>query len=330
MSQWRRVRRDHPCVLCGRGDWCIFTGEPSNPEAVICPRTPGGKDLGESGYLHRLREDKSVSRTPAAPVHKAQPSSILSPDQWDILVNTWALSPNDLRLAELADHLGVPPETLLATDVGWAAARDLHALGTSCSGDGCWAWPMRDGWGHIVGVRLRTGGGFKYSVAGGLNGLFIPRPFSPGSTLFCCEGPTTLAALLALGTWAVGRASCNTGVQAMIVLAGQLRCTDLVIVADRDRIDARTGVAPGLHYALRLADQVNNAWRRVRVIQPPEGCKDLRDWYRAGGTAEQLTELVNCAPSHQVGRCRLMSSQDSSRIASSAIASTVTGSFIAV
>lgn len=307
MSDWQRVRRDRPCVLCGRGDWCLYVGDPADPEACICPRTPGGNDLGEAGYLHRRHIRTDLPRTPAIARPKPAPASALSAEQWDRLVRCWELGHADPRLHELAGQLGVPPQTLLATDVGWAPARDLHALDTACSGDGCWCWPMRDGWGNTIGVRLRTRDGFKYAIAGSLNGLFLPLPFPVSSTLFCCEGPTTLAALLAWDTCAVGRASCNTGVHELITLAGRVRCDDLVIVADRDKVDPRTGMAPGLHYAQRLADQINNGWRAVRVIQPPEGFKDLRDWYRAGARVQDLFALVWSTPSHQVGRIRLMS-----------------------
>lgn len=92
----------------------------------------------------------------------------------------------------------------------------------------------------------------------------------------------------------------------MITLAGRLRCDDLVIVSDRDKVDPRTGVAPGMHYALKLASEINNGWRRVRVIQPPEGFKDLRDWYRAGARVQDLFHLVWSTPVHQAGRMRLM------------------------
>ena len=48
-----RVRRDNPCPICGKPDWCLIAGDKT---AAICKRIESPKQCGEAGWLHRLRD----------------------------------------------------------------------------------------------------------------------------------------------------------------------------------------------------------------------------------------------------------------------------------
>jgi hypothetical protein len=69
-SDWKRVSRRRPCPVCGRPDWCLFTGPEDAPTAAICARTESPKAAGSAGWLHRLRED---DRRPVRTIRRAVP-----------------------------------------------------------------------------------------------------------------------------------------------------------------------------------------------------------------------------------------------------------------
>ena len=54
------------------------------------------------------------------------------------------------------------------------ASRELRRIGTKCRSTGAWTFPMCDSSGGIIGIRLRTTTGFKFSVAGSRQSLFMP------------------------------------------------------------------------------------------------------------------------------------------------------------
>jgi hypothetical protein len=70
-STWQRVSRRRPCPVCGRPDWCLFTGDDDAPTAAICARVESEKRAGEAGWVHRLRDDGPVW-TPTRRLVKAE------------------------------------------------------------------------------------------------------------------------------------------------------------------------------------------------------------------------------------------------------------------
>lgn len=180
-----------------------------------------------------------------------------------------ALRPGSLDY--LAADLGLTTSSLDALRVGWD------------SESSAWAFPMRDSAEHIVGFRLRRPDGGKYTTPGTHEGLFIPAGTAPDERLFIAEGPTDTAALLDLGMNAIGRPSCNSGIQFTVQLVRRLRSHEVVIVADNDE--------PGRRGAARLAD-VLVVVARVRVITPP--CDDMRTWrVTHHATSADVLDLVN-------------------------------------
>jgi hypothetical protein len=193
--------------------------------------------------------------------------------------------PGSEALARLAAGLGVSAESLGRLGVGWSARHRA------------WTFPMVDVDGHVLGIRLRCPGGKKLSVRGGREGLFIPsvtpEPSPPaplphrgeGRLLLVCEGPTDTAALLDLGFSAVGRPSCLGGVKLLVELVQRVKPADVVIVGDRD--------APGQRGAESLAAVLVAYCPALRIIAPPAGIKDAREWRRRGATRADVQSLVD-------------------------------------
>src|SRR5919204_73138 len=120
------------------------------------------------------------------------------------------------RRDELAEALGVPGAALAAVGLGW------------WDREGCWTFPERDGAGQVVGLLRRYPDGSKKVMGGGGRGLTLPRGFpfpvsgtpggeetgngdpDPAGQVFIPEGPSCVAAAVAMALPAVGRPS-NTG-----------------------------------------------------------------------------------------------------------------------
>jgi DNA primase len=166
-------------------------------------------------------------------------------------------------MAMLGRALGVSAVSLERLGVGW----DGEAF--------CFA--MRDEQGRVIGVRRRFANGKKVCVAGSRNGLFIPNGLTGRGPLIVCEGPTDCAAALDLGLEAVGRPNCNSKVRMTVRYVGT---RPVIIVADNDEA--------GIAGARILAEALAVRSSRVRIVVPPAGVKDLRDWKGKGLTARGL------------------------------------------
>jgi DNA primase len=174
----------------------------------------------------------------------------------------------DDKLQALAYSLGLSGRSLQSLRVGW----DGHAF----------TFPMFDDCGKIIGIRRRFPNGSKISVKGGRNGLFIPTDLTEAGPLLVCEGPTDTAAALGLGFAAIGRPNCNSLVE-MTVRAVRGR-DEIVVVADNDAV--------GQMGADRLAGVLALCCPHVRIVHPPDGVKDLRQWLNAGLTCEILRKVI--------------------------------------
>ena len=153
---------------------------------------------------------------------------------------------------------------------------------------------MTDASGNILGVRLRRPTGFKFSVAGGNDGLFIPSPpRDDPSSLLICEGPTDAAALIDMSFFnVVGRPNCSGGIKLLVELTQRRQPAEVVIVADGDE--------PGQHGADNLASVLLAYVPYVRVIQPPQNLKDVRAWLQAGGVKELVQRAITAAPARRL------------------------------
>jgi DNA primase len=148
---------------------------------------------------------------------------------------------------------------------------------------------MTDGAGNVLGIRLRRQNGFKFSVTGSKEGLFLPSGIeAERSPLLVCEGPTDTAAMLDLDyRIVVGRPSCTGGIKLLVEVVRQRQLPEVVIVSDGDE--------PGRRGADNLARVLVAYAPAVRVIAPPEGVKDVRAWLQAGGSRRVVAQAIDAA-----------------------------------
>jgi 5S rRNA maturation endonuclease (ribonuclease M5) len=193
---------------------------------------------------------------------------------------------NPGQLQELARSLGLSVGALTALGIGWSIHH--HA----------WSFPMTDPSGQVLGIRLRRPNGFKFAVAGGKEGLFLPNGRARGTPsdplpLLVCEGPTDTAALLDMGfLQVIGRPSCTGGIKLLVELVKQNGHQEVVIVADGDE--------PGQRGADNLASVMVAYAPAVRVIRPPDRIKDVREWLQEGGTRKEVEEAIQAATARRL------------------------------
>jgi len=173
-------------------------------------------------------------------------------------------------LDSFARNLGVTAWSPRRLSIGW---------------DGeAWMFPMRDAGGRVIGIRRRFPNGRNLAVKGGHEGLFIPAELPAGKLLLVCEGATDTAALLDLDFATMGRPSCRGGVA---LCRGFVRGREVVVVADRD--------APGQQGVEYLAAALAACCTSVRVITPPDGVKDAREWVKRGATRTAIEAIMEAA-----------------------------------
>lgn len=156
-----------------------------------------------------------------------------------------------------------------------------------------WAFPMYDGVGSAVGIRLRSETGFKWTVTGSRQGVFVPSYIlnDREPIAFLPEGPSDLAALLTIGLYGIGRPNNLGGVAEIKQILRTLKIYQAVIVADNDdmkKLGPRDG-RPGIEGAINL--QKNLGISSVIWI-PPTPCKDVRDFIRNGGTKQMILDDI--------------------------------------
>jgi len=134
------------------------------------------------------------------------------------MLDRFARDTSAASVERLAASLGVSQGSLSRLGIVWVAARHV------------WGFPMRDAAQRVIGIRLRTNGGFKFAVTGSHNGLFWPEDLTGAGPLLICEGPTDTAALLDLGYDAIGRPSC-AGAAEMVIAVVQCLHRQHVVAA---------------------------------------------------------------------------------------------------
>lgn len=275
-----RVNKSRPCPVCKKTDWCLVAKDGS---AAICPRVPSNKPLGESGFLHKLAESTRMH------IPKCFEPKEVRIDPVSIMAKYWDAMTESER-DRLAGDLGVHSHALVALSVGKA---DQYLEGT-------YAFPMRDPSGNIIGIRLRNATGSKWAVAGSRAGLFFGT-IERGVPIYVCEGPTDTAALISLGKSAIGKPSCSSGNDMIKAMIDYYRPPLVVIVADVDgkehcdfcETDFCPTCRPGQYGAERTARVLSALGVSIKVIEPVEA-KDIRQWYKQGGTKRGLQRIVEC------------------------------------
>lgn len=153
---------------------------------------------------------------------------------------------------------------------------------------GVWTYPMRLDGDGVVGVRVRRPDGRKLAVTGSVQGVFVPATLETSGHLLVTEGPTDAAAAFTLGFDAVGRPCKTAGRRADQAALARSRGRDVVVIPDADDT--------GPHGARSFAAEALRVARTVRIVMPPRGVKDLRDWLRAGLTRPELLDVITRTP----------------------------------
>jgi hypothetical protein len=252
------------CPVCGKADWCSIAGDKT---ACVCMRVESNTRTKNGGFLHRLTDDVR----PRGPRRIVFPTRAALPDLTTLAAGYKEAATID-RLIAFAAQLGVSVSSLTAFGVGWAASYPA------------WSFPMTDpATGAVTGIRLRPPIGRKFSVTGGKDSLFMPDVFTDDGVLLITEGATDAIAAHSIGFLnSIGRPSCAGGTAHLVTLVRHRRPARVVVVRDNDE--------PGIQGAETLASTLALYARNVRVIAPPEGTKDMREWVAAGATRDHLEQ----------------------------------------
>ena len=269
-SEWKRVTRLSPCPICGKTDWCLITAARS---AVICPRVEEGSTrlIDGSGYLHMLRytsytaDDWIPEKERALPEH----NEVLA-----IRARQWLNEITNKEVTELSESLGVSDESVNLMNVGWN------------KGMNAWTFPMfrvgsEANKRRLLGIKIRTKQGKKFCVKGSKQGLFIPNNFPKSGVVYVCEGESDTASLLTCGLRAVGRPTATGGVK---LLGELLKNHHVVVCMDRDGV--------GRKGANSLADYLRCHSEDVRMLEPPDKYKDMRDWLNGEGQEQVYSTAI--------------------------------------
>lgn len=263
MTMMARVTKANRCPICNGDTWCLV-----GRSVIICMRTvsPRTKNFkgGEVGYIH-LHPDPNKKLA-----YEPRPAKKLPQINAKRVLADWARA-FDLaqsRLPYLAQDLGVTVESLKALE---------------CQTNGnprTWGFPMKDGYGNYIGIRLRNEWGKKWAVLGSQAGIFIPNvPYQ--ARVFIVEGPTDTAAAVSLGLYAIGRPSCSGGVTHLVDWIKRCHASEAVIVSDNDD--------PGIRGAAEL-----QRWLKVPSCVMLLPTKDLREFIKFGDrpTIDSMIEQV--------------------------------------
>lgn len=274
-GRWLRVRRGLACPVCDRTDWCLVARDGTQ---AICPRVESMHRFAGAGWLHELIPTPRRDRPPGG--GDVSVAIGRRETRFAALAEEYRQGASDRAVERLGGELGLTAESLRQLGVGWSAAHRA------------WSFPMTDGLGGVVGIRLRTAAGRKFAVAGGREGLFVVRR-EGSDLLLIAEGPTDAAALLDMGFPAVaGRPSCEGGVRPLEALLRATRPKSVLLVGDGD--------GPGRRGAERLMGRLAAFCRDVRAVYPPEAVKDAREWRKAGARRADVEERAATASAARV------------------------------
>lgn len=293
MERFHKVTRRDPCPICGHFDWCVVSNDGGT---AICMRTESDRPHDKGGWVHILKRTLPPMRPTYMP--RRAPLRPQLVDMEKVMQGFW----REFEAKHPLDADGWTALDYMQEDL-WLDSAVLARLTPGRSDFyKAWAFPMRDGDGKVLGVRLREYvSGRKWSVAGSRDGLFYDPKIEAAETvshgmkgreIVIVEGATDCAAGYAIGLACVGRSSCMTGAEHLKRLCERLRVNRVTIVTDNDRFKERTtrtasGVPvrtvwrPGIDGAERLAQDLG---RMYRLVTPPK--KDMREWLYAGLNAE--------------------------------------------
>lgn len=181
-------------------------------------------------------------------------------------------------------------------------------------GTGSFLWTLSNGWFEKKGrswkkiegaknpeVKPKDGAQWFDASPRSLYQLSALRKASTGSLILYCEGEKDVENAERLGFVATTAGSASDW---RTEFADFLQGLDLVIIPDND--------VAGLRCAERVAKDCLGKVSRLRVLELPDLAKggDLSDWIQAGGTHEDLLELIENAPVFNSGTALAIGGQN--------------------
>lgn len=284
LDRFHHVSRREPCPVCQHTDWCLISNDGGT---CICQRIDSGKPMvSTGGWIHVLKRIAPPQR-----VRRAAPPVRVR------LFDAERAMRGFRDEYEGADCEPWTAATELGKELGLTGAVVDRLLPGRSKFYQSWCFPMMDGDGQVVGIRLRRyGSSDKFSVSGSRDGLFYDPELEPTvetdgckyRELVICEGASDCAAGYEIGLPCVGRSSCATGAAELKQLCKRLSVNRVTIIQDNDHYKAHVTKAacgapmrkvwcPGKEGAEKLAQALG---RMYRIVTPPQ--KDLRDWVKSG------------------------------------------------
>lgn len=185
-----------------------------------------------------------------------------------------------------ARHIGVTPEAAERLRIGHVP-RELV--------DSHWnrrfTFPIRNAAGKCVGILGRSWQGEKRFFPGSKHGLHLPHGFQPERPIVVCEGAGDVLAALSLGFNAIGRTAAKAGTSDLVQLVNRFSPPHVAVMTDND--------LPGESGAVELAEALSPYCGSIRIVQPPENLKDLREWYCAHATRDDVRRKIAATPIYQ-------------------------------
>ncbi len=296
-------RRGKPCPKCGGRDRFASLPDLDIRGAVHCRNCFSGTTTPRAGdglaslqwwlgcsaaeAISWLRSFLGLGNGQYLPIHAIKPTMAppSKPVQSEsdrlriaLMADVCRHNLTDQGREHLARRLGVVPGSLRQLQVGWCASRRMTT------------WPMQDGICNIIGLRLRDPNtGAKRSVQGSVAGLFYDPELAnieSGARVWIAEGASDTAALLSIGIDAVGIPSAKSGGDLLLELCRRILPSEIVIMADGD--------SAGIESARLLRSELVIV-AGVRIIQPPNGVKDAREWINRGASRIDLELKASAA-----------------------------------
>lgn len=209
--------------------------------------------------------------------HQRKPKT-LSPQTLARQLYVYRNHPNSRVFLRLSETLGIHNAVLDKFHTGFT--------GTAYS------FPMFGADDELIGIRLRTLDGLKYSVTGGRNGLFVPTSvFNPRYPLIITEGESDCMAAYQMGFQAIGRPGNMQCIPMTADWMGEHGFTKAVLISDNDK--------PGREGTKALANYlVFERGMEAKIIAPPKQFKDFRQWFNAGAKRNDVFDLIDDAGFH--------------------------------
>jgi len=274
--RYARVTRQLPCVICGHDHWCLISR--TGDRAVCCRIASAEPAPHYDGWYHEIAvRDRQLPATIKRCTRVPHAHAVM--DFSDALVvYERAFTPAARHHA--ADTLGLKVEVFGPYRIGYHAESDALALPAMQLDDPA-----------ICGIRFRSlkPTGRKWWTAPGSTGCLLLPTRAPrdGEPVLLTEGPSDALAATQVGLHALARWSCALDQRQLNSVDAYLKqLPDPVVVVVGDNDERGTGQRGADGAAAAICRQVPSA--RVQRVNPPSHIKDLREWVKAGATAQDV------------------------------------------